>query len=269
MSFKAMLIAVVIAATQTVSADDDAPLVLYGAGSLKASLSDVVAAYEEATGHEVRTAFGPSGLMRQRIESGELAHVFASANMAHPEKLQADGRAGPVRLFARNKLCAIAQDDIEVTEDTLLEVILRPDVRLGTSTPGADPSGDYAWALFGKAESIRPGSRERLENKALKLTGGPTSRKPPEGRNQYAWVMDSDRADVFLTYCTNAVLARREMPSLQIVSIPAGIAVGADYGLTVLDGAPADAESLADFILAPEAQSILERYGFEPAAADS
>lgn len=40
MSFKAMLIAVVIAASQTMSADDDAPLVLYGAGSLKASLSD-------------------------------------------------------------------------------------------------------------------------------------------------------------------------------------------------------------------------------------
>ncbi|MGK7294634.1 MAG: substrate-binding domain-containing protein, partial [Candidatus Wenzhouxiangella sp. M2_3B_020] len=122
--------------------------------------------------------------------------------------------------------------------------------------------------LFDKAGSVRPGSHERLDSKALKLTGGPTSEKPPAGRNQYAWVMDSGQADVFLTYCTNAVLARREMPSLQIVSIPAELAVGADYGLTVLDGAPEDAEDLADFILAPEAQSILETYGFEPAAAD-
>ena len=89
---------------------------------------------------------------------------------------------------------------------------------------------------------------------------------PPEGRNTYAWVLDSDQADLFLTYCTNAVLARREMPSLQIVSIPAGIAVGADYGITVLDGAPDDAENLADFILAPKARSILESYGFEPAS---
>lgn len=266
MSFRALFIAVAITASLKASGDEDASLVLYGAGSLEASLSDVVAAYEEATGHEVRTAFGPSGLMRQRIESGETAHVFASANMAHPEKLQADGKAGPVRLFARNELCAIARDDIEVTEETLLEVISRPEVRLGTSTPGADPSGDYAWELFGKAESVRPGSRERLESKARQLTGGPTSEKPPAGRNQYAWVLDSDRADVFLTYCTNAVLARREVPSMQIVSIPSELAVGADYGLTVLDGAPEAAEELADFILAPEAQSILERYGFEPAA---
>ena len=41
----------------------------------------------------------------------------------------------------------------------------------------------------------------------MQLTGGPDSDPAPEGRNTYAWVMESDRADLFLTYCTNAVLA--------------------------------------------------------------
>ena len=67
----------------------------------------------------------------------------------------------------------------------------------------------------------RPGARATLEAKALQLTGGPTSEKAPAGRNQYAWVMESGKADVFLTYCTNAVLARKEVASLQIVADPA------------------------------------------------
>ena len=86
--------------------------------------------------------------------------------------------------------------------------MLDPKTRLGTSTPKSDPSGDYAFELFGKAEALTSGAKNALEAKALQLTGGPNSAKAPEGRNLYAWVMESDKADVFLTYCTNAVLAR-------------------------------------------------------------
>ncbi len=155
---------------------------------------------------------------------------------------------------------------MDVSEQTLLEVMSRPEVRLGTSTPKSDPAGDYAWKPFDKAETVRPGSRSLLAAKALQLTGGPSSEKPPAGHNPYAWVMASDKADVFLTYCTNAVLAQREMPGLQITRIPSGLAVGAEYGLTVLVRAPPAADLLADFILGDEGQTILAGYGFEPAA---
>jgi ABC-type molybdate transport system substrate-binding protein len=47
---------------------------------------------------------------------------------------------------------------------------LRSDVRVGTSTPVADPSGDYAFALFRRAEELAPGARAKLESKALQLT---------------------------------------------------------------------------------------------------
>jgi ABC-type molybdate transport system substrate-binding protein len=57
--------------------------------------------------------------------------------------------------------------------------MLDPTVRLGTSTPKADPSGDYAWEVFRRAEAVQPGSRERLEAKAIKLTGGPAAPQPP------------------------------------------------------------------------------------------
>lgn len=236
---------------------------LYAAGSLKRALGDVAETYAAATGDRVETAFGASGLMRQRIENGETAHVFASANTKHPRALEEQGRGGPVRLFARNRLCAIARPDVAATSDTLLNVLLDADIRLGTSTPKADPSGDYAWELFRKADKVRPGAFETLDAKAMKLTGGPDTEKAPDGRNQYGWVMGEKKADVFLTYCTNAVLAREEIPELQIITIPSDLSVGADYGLMVLAGAPERAWNLADHILSEEGQKILAAYGFE------
>jgi molybdate transport system substrate-binding protein len=238
------------------------PVTLYAAGSLKTALGDVAKAYEAAYGTPIATEFAASGLLRQRIEEGDAPDVFASANMAHPQKLMAAGRGGPVVLFARNRLCAIAQPELEVSTDDLLEVMLREDVTLGTSTPKADPSGDYAWELFRKADGLRAGSYARLDAKAQKLTGGPDSPKAPEGRNTYGWVMDEGRADLFLTYCTNARLARKEVQGLQIVQLADALAVGADYGLIVLAGDRPDAWRLAGFILSPDGQRILAEHGF-------
>ncbi|WP_255012167.1 molybdate ABC transporter substrate-binding protein [Roseovarius sp. M141] len=210
---------------------------LHAAGSLKTAMTDIADAFETATGATVQRKFGPSGLLRERIEQGELAEVFASANMRHPQTLADEGLSGTVTMFARNSLCALAQQEVEVTSDTVLDVMLSDDIRLGTSTPKADPSGDYAWELFGKAGEVRQGATATLEAKALQLTGGPNSATPPEGRNPYGWVMSEDRADLFLTYCTNAVLAQRDTPTLQIVQLPEALVVGADYGLSVLNDA--------------------------------
>ncbi len=247
----------------TVSAD---PVTLFAAGSLKAALGDVAASYEKTYKTKVTTKFGPSGLLRKAIEGGENTDVFASANMAHPEKLASGGWGSPVVLFARNQLCALAQPDIEVTTDNLFNTLMDKNVRVGTSTPKADPSGDYAWELFRKADTIKEGSFTRLSGKALQLTGGPDSEKAPEGRNQYGWVMGEKKADVFLTYCTNAVLARKEVQTLKIIRIPEELSVGADYGLLVRGGAPNEAWRLAMYILSPEGQKILKEYGFEATA---
>jgi molybdate transport system substrate-binding protein len=239
---------------------------VFAAGSLRVALTDVVRAFQaKSTGLQVETEFAASGLLRERIEKGEAAHIFASADMGHPAKLFDAGYAKTnVAIFGRNQLCALAREGLKVTPASLLETILDPGVRVGISTPGADPSGDYAFALFGKAESHKSGARAVLEAKALRLTGGPASEKAPAGKNQYGWVMASGTADVFLTYCTNAILAHKEVVSLQIVQIPPELNVAADYGMIVLKDAPMPAILLAHFILGQEGQSILVKHGFGP-----
>ena len=51
--------------------------------------------------------------------------------------------------------------------------MLDPKIKLGTSTPRNDPAGDYAWEVFHKADALEPGSFVTLEQKALRLVGGP------------------------------------------------------------------------------------------------
>lgn len=213
------------------------PLRLHTAGGLKAAMTEVAAAFTAAGGPAVETRFGPSGLLRESIAGGAPADVFASANMKHPD--------------------ALAKAGLAATSDTLLD----PAVRLAASTPKADPSGDYAWALFAKAERLKPGARALLEAKAMQLTGGPSSPPPPKDRSQYGLIMERGEADIFLTYCTNARLAAREVPGLQVVAVPEPLAVGADYGLVVLGSRP-EAARLALFILSPAGQRILAEYGF-------
>src|SRR6516165_2303222 len=137
-------------------------------------------------------------------------------------------------------------------------------VKLGTSTPRADPSGDYAFEVFRKADAIRPGARAVLKNKALQLTGNADSAKPPPGRTVYGWHVAEGRADIFLTYCTNAVVAQEENPEQQIANLPDNLAVGVDYGLTVISGSSNGAQQFAEFIMSSEGQVILMKHGFTP-----
>jgi len=237
---------------------------LYAAGSLKLALTEVAQTYEASTGTKVEAKYGASGLLKNEISSGAKADVFASANMEHPQALHDEKKSGPVVRFARNALCALVKPELKVDSTNLLKRMLDPAIKLGTSTPKADPSGDYAFEVFRKAEGIKPGAQAALEAKAQQLTGGAASAPPPPGRSVYGWHLAEGRADIFLTYCTNAHTAQKENPAQQIVALPDNLAVGADYGLTVTTGAPSAAQKFADFIMSPQGQQILTKYGFAP-----
>jgi ABC-type molybdate transport system substrate-binding protein len=184
--------------------------------------------------------------------------------MEHPEALRDAHLSGPVFLFARNRLCALAKPGLAVDGPTLLARLLDPAVTLGTSTPKSDPSGDYAWEVFAKADAIKPGARAVLEAKAQKLTGAPDSPAPPQGQAVYGWHIAQGHADIFLAYCTAAAEAKQQHRDQQIVQLPPELAVGADYGLTVINGAPPAAARFAQFVLSPAGQRILTSFGFAP-----
>ncbi|WP_339381422.1 substrate-binding domain-containing protein, partial [Brasilonema bromeliae] len=255
------------AASLTNSTQSEPPTVtLYGAGSLRGALSEVANAFSTEYGNPVKTEFGPSGTLRGRLENGEEADVFASADIGNPLKLYQEGLSGSVVNFTSNRMTLVVKPGLSVTSDNLLDVLLDPNIKLGTSTPISDPSGDYAQEIFRKADELRPGSFETLDAKALRLVGGPSSPPVPDGKNSLVYFLEETKqADVFLAYYTSAISRRLDAsriaaletaPDLQLVELPDNLAVKADYGLTVLKDASPDGKKLAEYILSPFGQKI-------------
>ena len=188
--------------------------------------------------------------------------VFAAGSLRGPlteaaKAFEASAGGLPVAL-------TFGASGLAVDSTNLVATLLRPDVKLGTSTPKADPSGDYAFEMFQRVDNTGApaGSGAALAAKALQLTGGPTSPPPPTDRNVYGVLVASGQADVFITYCTNAVVARREQPQLQVVDIAPAINVAADYGLAVRKDASPAAQAFAAYLLSPAGQAILRKAGF-------
>ena len=87
------LAAAVVVLAMTMQARATDPVALYAAGSLRAALTEIAAAFEAQTGIKVQAKFGPSGTLKDEIAGGARADVFASANMEHPQALASAARA--------------------------------------------------------------------------------------------------------------------------------------------------------------------------------
>jgi molybdate transport system substrate-binding protein len=239
------------------------PLQIYAAGSLAAAFAEMVAAFPASPGSLAPPVFGPSGVLRQRIEQAEPADLLASADMTQPRTLARERAGVMVVMFSRNRLCALGRSSLGLTQDNLLDRLLDPAVRLATSTPGADPGGDYAWAVFARAEAEHPGAQAILQAKALKLVGGPSKPLLVAGHGAVQGVFLADRADVMLGYCSGSSAVMQEVPGLSNVALPPALTVGPAYGLAVMSDHPL-ATRFALFVMSEQGQKILQRHGFDP-----
>ncbi|MEH2107604.1 molybdate ABC transporter substrate-binding protein [Nostoc sp.] len=244
---------------------------LYAAGSLTNALTEVKESFTKETGIPVTTTFNGSGTLAQQIQdelakTGKSADVFASADIGNAQKLYDKGLSNPVVNFTSNRLVAVVRPGLSVTPENLLDFLLNPDINVGTSTPIKDPSGDYAFQVFDKADKIKPGSSQTLKEKALQLVGGnPSAPVLPTGKNSLVYFLkETQKADIFLSYYTSGKAAQSlsDGNDLQLIELPDYLATKADYGLTVLKNADPDSEKLAAYILSPEGQAILARNGF-------
>lgn len=256
----ALMIVFVIMPIRSVLAE---PLQVYAAGSLTAAFTDMVKAFPAAEGDVAKPVFGPSGVLGERIERGDHVDVFASADMQQPRTLAKSRGERFVVMFTRNRLCALGRASLGLTPENLLDRLLDPSVRLATSTPGADPGGDYAWAVFARAATVHPGARAILEQKAMQLVGGPNSTPLVPGRGAVQGIFLADRADVMLGYCSSAEVVMREIEGLKNIALPPSLTVGPAYGLIVLSDHLLAAR-FALFVLSEQGQMILRQHGFDP-----
>ena len=233
-------------------------LIVLAAGSLRAALTDFAAQWD---GEPPHLRFGPAGLLRQEIERGEACDIYLSANTVHPEALAR--RVGvPWRVFARNPLRVVTRPGTNVRSETLLTYLLDPATRLGTSTPGADPSGDYAQAFFDRAEAAQPSAGGALRTKAAAVVGatipGPGAAPKEHG---IAQLIAEGVIDAFIGYRTSALALGA---AVDVITPSPELSVTATYALVVLRPG-LEADRFADALSGPRGRAALAPHGFDPA----
>ncbi len=134
---------------------------IFAAGSLRQALNDIISAYQQSGGQRYIPTYGPSGKLRQEIEKGNVPEVFASASIEHTEALFKAGRLRSNLVLTRNQLCLMAAPGIALSAGKLVDIILDPALKLGTSTPKADPQAIMRGSCSGISTSC---ARVRTQN---------------------------------------------------------------------------------------------------------
>lgn len=236
---------------------------IYAAGSLRGVVSELAREAGPLFHVEVKPSFGGSGSLRERIEKGESPDLFMSADVGSPSKLAAEGRTVvPAIPFARNRMCFVSRRSAGITPENLIDRLLAQDVRLKTSTPVADPGGDYAWAILDHIDALRPGAGAILEQKArasmsLKATPATPTQSPA------AALFLSNQIDVSITYCSGAGGLLKQVPALTSLVVPPQLDPHPLYGIAVLSAKP-EALRLALYLLSEKGQAIIAREGLVP-----
>lgn len=238
--------------------DTVVPLIV-AAGSLCMAMDEIIQAYQVQSGAVFTAKYGPSGKLRQEIEAGAKVDVFASASSAHTQALAKQKLLGPSEVFTHNDLCVLSKPELNLSTENMLEVLSRPCVRVATSTPLSDPMGDYTWQFFENADKKRADFYQLLDAKVRKLSG---ARVPSaEEKLPYITAFKDDKADAYIMYRTNALITKKALTHLNVVSISKDLNVRSEYGIA------ADLNSIVGkdfvrFVMQATAQNILKNYGF-------
>jgi len=242
----------------------DRPLRALAAGSLRRTLSLIFEDFTNRTGVKVEAGFGPSGLLRQKIEAGEECHLFASADRSHPRSLADQGLAREPVLFAGNRTCVLVREGLSIDQDNLIPRLLDPRVRLAAPAAVADPGGDYAQAFFRLAEALAPGAHQALKDKASTFLGDSAAPRKTTAGQLIAAAFAEGRIDAFVAYLSTCREALELSENLVIITPPPALTVLPEFCLCLLHGAPRTVDRLAEHILSPIGQDVLAAAGFTP-----
>lgn len=224
---------------------------IFSAGSLRGILPVLL----EKAGIEAKLELGPSGVLKERIVSGERPDLFFPASMNHAIDLAAQDLSSNPQVFAHNELCLFGRSQSLKGHDAL-SAMLDPKMRLGTSTPIDDPGGDYAFAVLDKANTLIPGATDILKQKALTLVGGRNS-KIGEGNHSPVYVLFKEYiVDMFLGYRTTAINMVSLMDDIIVVELPKELQVKVEYGVVVI-GMSIQGQRALNLLMTPEFKQLL------------
>lgn len=243
--FKGLAAAILAGAGWSVQAAD---LTVSAASSLANALRDLAPLFEaQNPGLRLQFNFAASGLLLQQIAKGAPVDVFASADQQTMDQAQAQGLvlAAQRRNIVSNVLVVIVPAGSTLLPKTVQDLAQPAYARVAIGQPASVPVGRYtrgALEAAGLWPAIEP-----------KMVGAQNVRQALDYTAR-------GEVDAGFVYATDAAL----MPDKVRVALAVPTARPILYPAAPIVGSPhaAAAQRFVDFLLSPQAQDVLGRYGF-------
>ena len=250
-----LLLAAVLTACEATPTQE---LHVFAAASLREAITEAADAFQHAN-PEVRVVsnFAGSQVLRLQIESGARADLFVSASPDHLDALQRAGllQADPT-VVATNEL-VLAVPSGNSARISGIQDLTQPGRRVVMAAESV-PAGAYARQMLA-LQAATTGRPELADAVLQRVISFETNVR------QVAAKLELDEADAGFVYRTDVLASGGR---LQIIETPPQVQVTAQYPAAILRDAPNPqlAERFLTFLRSPEAQAILARHGFAPAA---
>jgi molybdate/tungstate transport system substrate-binding protein len=281
-------------AATTPSPSASKTLIVWGAGTLAGAWTQEIAAFKaQNPGVTVHSQFASSGdLVKQITQLHSPDDVLGSADYTLIPSLMfpkyATWYIGFVTNYITFAYTSHSKGAAQLTSSNWYKILAEPGVRIGRSTPAADPSGYYILAMLKLAQSyyhdpniyasvLKNSPSGATAEEETALNGALQS-----GQIDYLAIYKSDALQYGFKYIHLPAQINLSDPSLAkhyaTVTVPgvSGTTTGKPiyYGLTIPTTSPNPslAEKFVAFVIGPQGQAIMAKYGFtviNPALASS
>ncbi len=228
---------------------------VFAAASLTDAFGEIGAQFEaQHPGVKVMFNFAGSQQLRQQLEQGATADVFASANT---KEMEAAIKSGLVdgsapQTFVKNRLAVITPKDNRAGVKTLAD-LAKPGLKIILAAPGV-PVGGYALIALDKMNASFGAtfSQTVLSNVV----------SYEDNVKQVIAKVQLGEGDAGIVYTSDVTPAAAE--KLSTIAIPDEFNVVATYPIAPLKAAPqgALATDFVKVVLSEQGQSILRKWGF-------
>jgi molybdate transport system substrate-binding protein len=238
-------------------------LTVFAAASLTDAFKEIGKHFETANpGTTVTFNFAGSQQLAQQIGQGAPADVFASANNAQMNVVIKSGEviSGTQRTFVRNRLVVIYPKDNPANITTLKD-LAKSGVKLVLAAKVV-PVGQYALDFLAKASKLPEYTDTYSPTVLANVVSYEQDVKAVLGK------VTLGEADAGIIYVTDISLDAAD--KVGKLEIPDNLNTIATYPIaTIKDSKHADlAKKFMGYVLSPDAQTVLVKYGFIPENAD-
>ena len=213
---------------------------------------------KEHPGVKIDYDFLGAGVLKGDIEEGAPCDVFLSANGKFQRQLKHKGFLKSYEVFAYDYLAAATpyNNPAGVTPSNLIQKLMDPNVALTTSSPHADPAGDYTWKMFRIINRRFPGAFKKITGHANHLLDAALVMP----------VLESGNTDLGILYASQLLELKRSGAKINIIAIPKKYNTKVKFTASVLNQSKYKSldEDFIKLLFSKKGKKILTYWGFSP-----